>query len=132
MAKVIPMHGKHAPAKAKEDARFLAAVVFEALPLLLPKANVAERRKLAADMLAVARGTRARLTPEVLTELLMVHSSCVMDQKGRCPLLLSVRSLTWEINQFCGCGNEEDKAFKRHDPMCAARPLTVRFDREEE
>ena len=66
-----------------------------------------------------------RLTPEVLTELLMVHSSCVMDQQGRCPLLLSVRSLTWEINQFCNIGNGEDAGFRRThaDGLCAARPL---------
>jgi len=47
-------------------------------------------------------------------------------------LLLSVSSLNWEINNSLGIGNEEDRGFKRHDPMCAARPLTVRFDREEE
>ena len=64
-----------------------------------------------------------RLTPEVLTELLMVHSSCVMDQQGRCPLMLSVRSLTWEINQFCNLSSEEDRGFKRHGEMLAARPL---------
>src|SRR6266566_6302595 len=64
-----------------------------------------------------------RLTPEVLTELLMVHSSCVMDQQGRCPLLLSVRSLTWEINRFCNIGDEEDAGFQRHSEMLAARPL---------
>ena len=64
-----------------------------------------------------------RMTPEVLTELLMVHSSCVRDQVGKCPLLLSVRSLTWEINQFCNIGNEEDAGFKRHSEVLAARPL---------
>jgi hypothetical protein len=64
-----------------------------------------------------------RLTPEVLTELLMVHSSCVMDQQGRCPLLLSVRSLVWEINQFMNVASEEDNGFKRHSEMLAARPL---------
>ena len=88
MAKVIPMHGKYAPAKCKEEARFLAALVFEALPILLPMADVAERRKLAHDMLVLCRGRKPRrLTPEVL---------------------------------------------KRHSEMLAARPLTVRFNSEEE
>jgi hypothetical protein len=129
VAKVIPMHGKHAPAKAKEDARFLAALVFEALPRLLPKASLDERRKLARDILSLCRGRKPRrLTPEVLTELMMVHSSCVMDQKGRCPLLLSVRSLCWEVNQFCNLASEEDTGFKRHDPMLAARPLNRIFE----
>lgn len=73
--------------------------------------------------IAVRERKTRRMTPEVLTELLMVHSSCVMDQKGRCGLLLSIRSLCWEVNQFCGLANEEDAGFRRHDPMCAARPL---------
>lgn len=68
-------------------------------------------------------GKPRRMTPEVLAELLMVHSSCVMDQQGRCPLLLSVRSLAWEINQFCNIASEEDRGFKRHSDMLAARPL---------
>jgi len=72
---------------------------------------------------AVRERKPRRLTPEVLTELLMVHSSCVMDQQGRCPLMLSVRSLTWEINQFCNLASDEDRCFKRHSAMLAARPL---------
>jgi hypothetical protein len=73
-----------------------------------------------------------RLTTELVAELLSIHASCVHDQENRCPLLVSVRSLTWELNLAANIGNEEDKAFRRHDPMCAARPLTVRFDRGEE
>jgi hypothetical protein len=64
-----------------------------------------------------------RLTPEVLVELLSVHMSCVMDQQGKCPVLMSVRALCWEVNQFMGVANEEDKGFKRHSEMLAARPL---------
>lgn len=129
MAKVIPMHGKYAPAKCKTDARFLAALVFEALPILLPKASLDDRRKLAADMLVLCGGrTPRRLTPEVLTELLMVHSSCTHDQAGKCPMLISVRSLTWEVNQFCNLASEEDAGFKRHSEMLAARPLNRIFE----
>ena len=74
-----------------------------------------------------------RLTPELLEELLRVHMSCVHDQEGTCPLLISVKSLTWEINQLCRIGNEEDNAFRRTgaDGLCAARPLTCRFNTEE-
>jgi len=64
-----------------------------------------------------------RLTPETLAELLMVHSSCLHDQAGKCPMLISVRSLTWEINQFCNIGDEEDAGFRRVSEMQAARPL---------
>lgn len=69
-----------------------------------------------------------RLTPAVLEELIRIHSSCVHDQEHRCALQLSVRSLCWEINQFCNIGDEEDWAFKRRDPMCAARPLKCPFE----
>jgi hypothetical protein len=65
-----------------------------------------------------------RLTPEIVGELLRIHSSCVHDQEGRCGFLLSVSSLTWELNRAANIGNETDNSFKRHDPMCAARPLS--------
>ena len=65
-----------------------------------------------------------RLTPETVGELLRIHSSCVHDQAGKCPLLVSVSSLTWELNQVANIGNEEDNAFRRVDPMCAARPIS--------
>lgn len=65
-----------------------------------------------------------RLTPEIVGELLRIHSSCVHDQAGKCPLLVSVSSLTWELNQAANIGNEEDDAFHRVDPTCAARPLS--------
>ena len=31
-----------------------------------------------------------RLTPEIVGELIRIHSSCVHDQEGRCGLQLSV------------------------------------------
>ena len=74
-----------------------------------------------------------RLTPEVLEELLRIHMSCVHDQENRCGLLVSVSSLCWEINQVCRISNEIDNAFLRTgaDGLCAARPLTCRFNTEE-
>ncbi len=72
-----------------------------------------------------------RLTPELLSEIMRNHMSCVHDQQHRCPLLISVSSLCWEINQACGLANDEDRGFKRHSEMCAARPLNKeRFDDE--
>jgi hypothetical protein len=65
-----------------------------------------------------------RLTPEIVGELLRIHSSCVHDQAGKCGLLTSLSSLTWELNQAANIANEEDKGFKRRDPMCAARPIS--------
>ena len=77
---------------------------------------------------AVRERKPRRMTPEVLAELLMVHSSCVHDQAGKCPMLMSVRSLCWEVNQFKGVANEEDRGFKRHDELLAARPLNRIFE----
>ena len=71
-----------------------------------------------------------RLTPELLEDLLRIHASCVHDAEGKCGLLMSVSSLCWEINLSCGIGNDEDRGFKRHDPMCAARPLRTPFVEE--
>jgi hypothetical protein len=72
---------------------------------------------------AARKSQPRRLTPETLAELLMAHSSCVHDQAGKCPILISVRSLTWEINQFCNIGDVEDAGFRRVSEMQAARPL---------
>ena len=72
-----------------------------------------------------------RVTPETLAELLAVHSSCLMDQQGKCPLLLSLKSLAWEINQVTGCTSEEDRCFRRTGAcggMLAAKPLNRVFE----
>jgi hypothetical protein len=68
-----------------------------------------------------------RLTPEIVGELLSIHSSCVHAQENRCPLLISVKSLTFELNKAANIGNEEDRAFRRTgaDGLCAARPLPL-------
>ena len=73
-----------------------------------------------------------RMEPHVLAELLAVHATCVHAHGNRCPLLVSVRSLCWEINQFCGLANDEDRGFKTKNEMLAARPLRPeRFERED-
>jgi len=64
-----------------------------------------------------------RMTPELLAELIAVHSQCVHEQRGRCALTVFVKPLCWEINQAMGVGDDEDKGFRRVDPMCAAKPL---------
>lgn len=71
------------------------------------------------------------MTPELLLELISIHAVCVLDQSGKCPLIIFVRQLSWEINQAMGVANEEDKGFRRCDPMCAAKPLRLsRFEEE--
>jgi hypothetical protein len=116
-------------------------IAFQVVDLLLWGATPSQRSRIANRILAMCDGKDRvhsrrerkprRMTPELLSELIAVHSSCVHDQEGRCPLFVSVASLCWEINQAMGVANDEDRAFKRHDPMCAARPLgRDRFEEE--
>lgn len=116
-------------------------IAFQVVDLLLWGATPSQRSRIANRILAMCdgkdrvhsrRGRKPRrMTPQLLSELIAVHSSCVHDQEGRCPLLVSVASLCWEINQATGVANDEDRAFKRHDPMSAARPLgRDRFEEE--
>lgn len=87
-----------------------------------------------AKVMCITEGRRLRrreprrLTPETLAELLAVHALCLNDQSGKCPLMVSLKSLCWEVNQFMNVTNEEDRGFKRHDPMCAARTLNRVFE----
>jgi hypothetical protein len=65
-----------------------------------------------------------RITPQALMELIGNHSHCVLDQKGKCPLTMFAPAMAWELNVFFGCASEEDKGFRRYDPMSAAKPLS--------
>jgi hypothetical protein len=122
--KVSPEH--------REEARFLASLVFESLPILMPKAGVAERRKLAADIMMLLKRRRERITPEALLELIQRNAVCVLDQRHRCPLMLFTQVMAWELNVYFGVGNEEDKAFRRYGEVPAARPLGPGHDEEEQ
>jgi hypothetical protein len=112
-------------------------IALQCVDLLLPGAAPARRTRIANRILALCDGVHPgrerktrRLEPQLLDEILRLHMSCVHDQERRCPLLLSVQSLCWELNQITGLANDEDKGFKRHDPMCAARPLRTPFVEE--
>jgi hypothetical protein len=113
-------------------------IALQCVDLLLPGAAPARRTRIANRILVMCDGRvhsrrerkPHRLTPELLDDLLRIHASCVHDQEGKCGLLISVSSLTWEINQACGLADDTDKGFKRRDPMCAARPLRTPFVEE--
>jgi hypothetical protein len=73
-----------------------------------------------------------RLTPQLLAELIGIHSQCVFDQQGKCALTIFTEPLAWEINKALGIADEVDKGFKRYDPLCAAKPVKEEhFEREE-
>jgi hypothetical protein len=112
-------------------------IALQCVDLLLWGATPSQRSRIASRILAMCDGVHSRreckprrLTPELLNDLLRIHASCVHDQEGKCGLLISISSLTWEINQACGLADDTDKGFKRRDPMCTARPLRTPFVEE--
>jgi len=125
------------PTEVRREAHRRVVAVLRCLDVLVPGATPRQRKRIASRILAMGGGvhsrserTPSRLTPQLLDDLLRMHASCVHDQEGKCGLLISISSLTWEINQACGLADDTDKGFKRHDPMCAARPLRTPFVEE--
>jgi hypothetical protein len=101
---------------------------------LAPGETPHKKKRIVSQILSLLDGKPkpGRMTPELLAELIAVHSQCVHDQEGRCPLTVFVKPLCWEINQAMGVANDEDKGFRRYGEMCAAKPLGAeRFDRED-
>jgi len=98
-----------------------------------PHLTPSQRKRLVNAILSLLGDTErvTRMTPELLGELVRIHAQCVLNQKGKCALTIFLQPLCWEINQALGLANEEDAAFRRADPMCAAKPLTARFNSEE-
>src|ERR1035441_7502595 len=111
------------PIEVRREAHRRVCAVLRCLAVLVPGATPRQRKRIADRILTMCDGGKERkprrLTPELLNDLLRIHASCVHDQEGKCGLLISVSSLTWEINLSCGLANDEDKGFKRHDPRCA-------------
>ena len=115
-------------------------IALQCVDLLLWGATPRQRKRIANRILVMCGGKGRvhsrrerkprRLTPQLLDDLLRIHASCVHDQEGKCGLLISISSLTWEINQACGLADDTDKGFRRHDPLCAARPLRTPFVEE--
>ena len=117
-------------------------IALQCVDLLLPGATPPQRKKIANRILAmcdskvvwIEEGRKPRrMTPDLLSELIAVHAQCVLDQQGKCTLTVFTQPLAWEINQAMWLANEEDKGFRRDDPVCAARPLGAeRFDLSED
>ena len=64
-----------------------------------------------------------RMNPQLLAEVIAIHSQCPLQQKGKCGLTIFTAPLVWELHKAMNIADETDKAFRRVDPMCAARPL---------
>ncbi len=134
MDKVVPIGSKVDTDEAKAEARTRAWIMFEVLPVLAPKASVQEKKRIANEIMLLVSGKgRVRLTPVLLSEPISIHSQCVLDQVGKCTLTIFVQPLAWELNKALGIADEMDAAFKRHDPMTAAKPVgEEHFDNRED
>jgi len=127
----------HRKAIHMNPARMRTWLMFDILPVLAPKASAPEKRRLAAEIVAMCSGTEKpekhpeRITPEALLELIQRHACCVLDQQHKCPLMLFTQAMAWELNVYFGVGDETDKAFRRCSDMTAARPLGPGHSEEE-
>jgi hypothetical protein len=75
------------------------------LKVICPAIDRSERTRLVASILALIDGENRRLPQRTITdaqvvEMVWMHSQCVHNQTGRCPLLIFGRQLAEEINQF--------------------------------
>jgi hypothetical protein len=125
VGKVVPIGSKVDSEEARKEARTRAWLMFEVLPVLAPKASVAEKRRLTNEILLLVSGKgRVRLTPVLLSELISIHSQCVLDQVGQYTLTIFVQPLVLEIGKLMGIGDETDNALRRDSEMCAAKPVS--------
>ena len=68
-----------------------------------------------------AAAPKRELTPAALYELFERNSQCVLDRKGKCPLLVFTEQMCWEINEFFnGVGNENTGRRRRNLPAGVA------------
>jgi hypothetical protein len=118
-------------------ARMRTWLMFDILPVLAPKASAPEKRRLAAEIVAMCSGREKpeknpeRISAEALLELIQRNAVCVLDQQHRCPLMLFTQAMSWELNCYFGVGDDVDKAYRRNgDP--AARPLGPGHGEEDE
>jgi hypothetical protein len=59
---------------------------------------------------------KRELTPAALYELFERHSQCVLDQGGKCPLLVFTQQMCWDINEFFNAEENENTGRRRRNP----------------
>jgi hypothetical protein len=124
-------------AEPLQQAHMRTWLMFDILPVLAPKASAAEKRKLAAEIVAMCSGIEKpeknpeRITADALLELIQRNAVCDHDQEHKCPLRLFTQVMSWELNCYFGVGDDVDKAFRRCGDIPAARPLRPGHGEEE-
>jgi hypothetical protein len=90
-----------------ELAQHRVAAVLACLKVLCPSADLDTRRNLASKILTLAHGEerptfRKVITEAAVYEMLTRNSQCVLNQTGRCPLLVFTKQLCEELNSLFG------------------------------
>jgi hypothetical protein len=75
------------------------------LKVICPAIDLSTRTRLVDSILALIDGEDRRVPQKKITdpqavEMVWRHSQCVLNQTGRCPLLVFGRQLAEEINEF--------------------------------
>jgi hypothetical protein len=91
------------PLKADNGRRITA--VLATLNILCPDADLHSKRKLAKQILTLVDGhdrpvPQRTITDAQVVEMVWRHSQCVLNQTGKCPLLVFGRQLAEETNEF--------------------------------
>ena len=79
--------------------------VLACLKVLCPSADRNTLRQLATEILVLVRGkdrliAQKTITPAAVYEMITRNSQCVLNQTGRCPLLVFTKQLCEELNEF--------------------------------
>jgi hypothetical protein len=81
------------------------ALTLAYLKVVCPGIDLSTRRRLVDSILALMDGEdlamrQRRITDAQVVEMVWRHSQCVLNQTGRCPLLVFGRELADELNEF--------------------------------
>jgi hypothetical protein len=92
--------------RVRASAQRRVVAVFACLNILCPTADRGTRRQLANKILTLVHGNdpsilpRKTITPAMVYEMITRNSQCVLNQTGRCPLLVFSQQLCEELNEF--------------------------------
>ena len=81
--------------------------VLACLKVLCPTADRSTQQRLATAILTLVRGedrliAQKTITPAAVYEMITRNSQCVLNQTGRCPLVVFTKQLCEELNEFFG------------------------------
>ncbi len=103
MPEAMSTHRDEADATSEHAQRRVMAVL-ACLKVLCPSADPRTRRALASKILTLAGGkdrlTSKKITPAAVYEIFTRHSQCVLNQTGRCPLLVFSQQFCEELNSL--------------------------------